>query len=61
MYVGKQTFYASWVRISPKAKSFIMRNLWHIIFYAKTKILTDFHIRISLPLSCELDILIFKV
>ena len=51
MYVCKQTFHVSRVLISQKAKGVIMRNLRYIIFYVKTKILTDFHICISAPLS----------
>ena len=50
MYVCKQTFQISRVRISQKAKGVIMRNLRNVVFYVKTKILTDFHICISLPL-----------
>ena len=49
MYVCKQTFYISQVRISQKAKGVIMWNLRHIIFYVKVKVLTDFHICISVP------------
>ena len=37
-----------------------MRNLRHIIFYEKTKILVDFHICISVPLnplcSCSIEV-----
>ena len=37
--------------ISQKRKGVIMRNFRQIIFYAKTKILTYFHICSSLPLT----------
>ena len=37
--------------ISEKVKCIIMPNLRHFIFDVKTKILTDFHICISVPLS----------
>ena len=51
MYLCKQIFHVSPVRISQKAKGAMMRSLRHIIFYVKTKILTDFHICISVPLT----------
>ena len=46
LYVYKQTFHISPVRISQQVNSVIMRNLRHN-FYVKTKILGDFHICIS--------------
>ena len=50
MYFCKQTFHVFRVCISQKSKGVIVRNLRHIISYIKTKILTDFHICISVPL-----------
>ena len=50
VYVCKQTFQAPGARIAQKLKVAIMRNNRHITFYVKAKILTDFHICISVPL-----------
>ena len=49
LYVCKQTFYISWVRISQKVNSYPARP-WLFYFYVKTKIL-DFYICISVPLT----------
>ena len=46
----KQTFRPSRCALSQKVKGVIMWNFRHIIFHVKTKILTDFHIYISVPL-----------
>ena len=51
LYVCKQTFRISKVRISQKVKGVIMRNLRGTIFYMKTNVLQDFHICISVPLK----------
>ena len=47
----KKIFQISWVCISQKVNSVIVQNFRHIYFYVKTKILIDFHICISVPLS----------
>ena len=52
---AKQTFHASRIRISQKVKADIMRNLWHVIFCVKMKILTDFHTCISILLKNTYD------
>ena len=50
MYVCKQKFHITEVRISQKAEGVIMRNLRDTISYMKTNVLQDFHIHISVPL-----------
>ena len=50
LYVCKQTFHISKVRISQKGKGVMMRNLRGTVFYMKTNELQDFHICISVPL-----------
>ena len=47
--VCEQTFYISHLCISQNVKGFLMWHLRH--FYSKTKILADFQICISVPLS----------
>ena len=49
--VCKQTFHILHVRISQKLKSVLIWNLQHNIFNIKTKILADFQICISVPLT----------
>ena len=48
MYVDKQAFRISKVRISQKVQGFTMHNQRDTIFYKRTK---DFHICISVPLK----------
>ena len=50
LYVCKQIFRKSKVKISQKVKGVIMCNQRDIIFYMKTNVLQDFYICISLPL-----------
>ena len=51
LYVWKQTFRTSKMRISQKGKGVIMRNLHDTNFYMKINVLQYFHICISVPLS----------
>ena len=51
MYVYKQIFRISKVRLSQKVKGVIMCNLRDTIFCMNTDVLQDFHICISVPLS----------
>ena len=46
----KALFYISRVRISQKVNGAMMRNLPHIIFFVRTKILIDFHICIKVDM-----------
>ena len=48
--VCKQTFHISYMRLSQNVKSVLMRNIWHIIFMWRRRILADFQICISVPL-----------
>ena len=51
LYMCKQTFRITKVRMSQKAEGVIMRNLHDTIFQMKTNVLQDFHICISVPLN----------
>ena len=60
LYVCKNIFHISQVRIFQKVNCVMMRNLWHH-FYVKTKIWVDFHVCISILLTVKLwNILAFK-
>ena len=52
LYICKQTFRMSRVRISQGMKGITMRNLRDSGFYVKTNILQKIHICISLLLRC---------
>ena len=53
LYVCKQTFRKSKVRIFQEMKGIIMRNLRVTIFYIKTNVLQDFRICMSVPLNLK--------
>ena len=55
LYVCKQTFCKSKVRMSQKVKGVIMRNLRDTVFYMKTNVLQYFHICIRVPLSFDVS------
>ena len=53
LYVCKQTFRVSKVRISQTVKGVIMQNLCDIVFYMNVNVLQNFHICISVSLVME--------
>ena len=61
LYVCKQTFRKSKVRIFQKVKGVLMSNLWDIIFYMKANVLQDFHICMSVPLSYYVIVNIYLI
>ena len=60
LYVCKQTFRKSKVRISQEVKGIIMHNLCGTIFYIKAHVLQDFHICMSVPLRTLLRLWFLK-